>query len=96
MSDTPSRVADALLGKLRYHCHNDNCPGPVNTDDIGALDVPHDLFNRVQSGDIMPAGECPTCGYLVYSDLDTIELGIDRMLAEILRKQGYTVIEPKK
>lgn len=96
MNDTPRQVADVLLGKLRYRCCNDDCPDPVNTDDINALDIAKDLFERVQAGDIMPAGECSTCGFLVYSDLDTIELGIDQVLADILRQMGYTVIEPKK
>lgn len=48
-------------GPDRYVC--DNC---MNVWPFEKLEDISDLFERVEAGGVVPAGECPVCGVLCY------------------------------
>lgn len=81
------KVADALLAEKRYRC--DNCD--YEGDQLNTI---KDIFDRVDPGELMPAGECPECGALVHSDQDFVDAGNLFWAAMLLREQGYTVVPP--
>ena len=88
----PQQVADALLGVKRYRC--ENC-GEFETDDPSELGEIRDITQRVMPGEIMPAGECNSCGALVHGgDLDIVEAGNVDALISALQRLGYTVTPP--
>jgi predicted RNA-binding Zn-ribbon protein involved in translation (DUF1610 family) len=85
---TAMRVAKKLLDEKRYRCNN--CDFASDQ-----LDNIKDIFDRVDPGELMPAGECPECGALVHSDQDFIDAGNLFWASNLLRRQGYTVLDPK-
>lgn len=93
MNRVAEAVADKLLGKKRYKC--DYCAFEI--DDRNKLADVDELTVRVDPGGIMPAGECPDCGCLIYGgDQDVIDAGLLFHFAAVLRRQGYIVIEPSE
>lgn len=43
----------------------DNCDWEGDDDDLAQID---DIFERVEPGEIMPAGQCPNCGSLCHAE----------------------------
>jgi len=85
-------VADKLMGVKRYRC--ECCD--FGTDDISKLSGINDIYDRVDVGSVMPAGECPECGAIVDGgDQDLVDAGSLHWIAAAMRRLGYTVIEPK-
>jgi hypothetical protein len=87
-SNVTEDVANALLGVQRYRC----CNCDWSTNEPGKLKLIDDLF-RVQSGEILGAGECPECSALVCCEQDFIDNNLAYAIG-LLRRLGYTVTPP--
>jgi hypothetical protein len=55
------------------------------------LDGVDDLFDRVNPGELMPAGECPECGALVELPDADIPVYVLNDVARIMRTRGWAV-----
>ena len=65
-------LADNMLVPEGYDYHEcGNCGEKWSFDDLekdetGEYSIVHDLVERIEAGSIVPSGECPECGALVY------------------------------
>ncbi len=61
---------------------------------IEEMDLITDYNERVQPGELAPAGQCPACGCMFgVDDLDVPSYTLD-VVAEIMRQRRYTVMVP--
>lgn len=58
-----------------------NCGKRWRTEELKAID---DFFDRVQTGELMPSGECPECGCLCYPEsCGIVVVEVDGGLVEV-------------
>lgn len=74
-----------------YSC--EECDWTGTLDEMASID---DIHERVQPGEFMAAGQCPECDSLIgVADCDIPDYTLEQA-AEILRKQGWSVVQPTK
>lgn len=75
--------------ETRCECGNCEWTGPESKLGCELGDVP-DLYERLDPGGVVPAGECPECGALAYPVDSQPPTNRDKIYAEILRIQRET------
>ena len=63
---------------------------------IEEMDPIKDYHDRVQPGELAPAGQCPVCGCMFgVADVDIPDYTVG-IVADIMRERGYTIVTPAK
>lgn len=68
----------------------EDCDWTGSTGDLPPLT---DIFERVLSGELYPAGQCPVCGSAVHCDADVADTTLEAVAA-IMRRRGWLVVTP--
>lgn len=72
----------------------DDCGGKFPKDFVIPLSEIHHLWERIDVGGIVPAGECPKCGALCYEDrIEVVHYEVRKFPKGVGAKKPYRVVE---
>lgn len=78
-----------MTNPTQYHCHD--CGWSGIEADLASID---DIHERVATGELMAAGQCPPCGSLVSVADDDVPDYTLESVAKIMQQRGWSVTHP--
>lgn len=88
----PSAPAQDSSEPTVYEC--EECDWTGTMDELNGLHHVRHISERIQAGELVPAGCCPECGFLVgVADRDVPHYTLYAM-AQIMRERGWSVSAP--